>query len=646
MKWFYAISLLVVAALVLSPLVLLREQSVDIPAGKVVLWDTYGAAVKSIDPATCSDTTSSSIQANFYEGLYAYHFLIRPPKVVPQLAAEMPEISEDGLTYTIKLKKGVKFQRNPCFGKRVTVNGRNVWPTRELKAKDFELAFKRVADYHLQTGLSWAFLSDRVEGLDDYRQKTRLYKSGDFSRYDLNVSGVKALDDYTLQIKLTRQFPQFIYVLAMHVYAPVPREAVDYWLAGLDRDEDPIEIADRVTEFRRPEMVVGTGPYLLAEWEEKNKIILRRNPLFRDEYYPTEGEPADDEYIGDKAAGLLDDATSNNGKPAKVPFVDVIHYRFVAESYSSWMMFLTKRKDASGIPQETFDSVITPGKDLTDMWEKRGIYLRKYSQPVIYWLVFNMEDRVLSKSKALRQAISLAYDVETHIRVLYNGRGKVARNIIPSSIEGSKVARPGPYYKLDVDLAKKKIQQAKKDLKAAGLLTPDGEIPPLTLQMGDQSATANRTADFAKSQFRKIGLTLKVEFNDWPTLQRKVHNKQAQIYTMGWHADYPDAENFLQLFYTPNIKKGTNNANYSNPEFDRLYEKARVMPPSPERTKLYAKMANMISEDVPVLLLSEPQSFVLFYEWVHNVKPHPIGYGFLKYRRIDAEQRKKLGGGR
>ena len=137
---------------------------------------------------------------------------------------------------------------------------------------------------------------------------------------------------------------------------------------------------------------------------------------------------------------------------------------------------------------------------------------------------------------------------------------------------------------------------------------------------------------------------MKFNTNDWPKLQEKVHNKQCQMYTMGWHADYPDAENFLQLYYSPNIEKQTNNSNYSNGEFDKLYEQVRVMPDSPERTELYAKMVNMISEDCPVLMLTEPLSYVLVYDWVRNVKPHPVGYGYAKYRRIDVELRRKLGG--
>ncbi|MHC4294134.1 MAG: ABC transporter substrate-binding protein [Planctomycetota bacterium] len=634
MKWFYTTSIVVVALLAASPFFLLDKPQQEQFAGKVVLWDTYGAAVKSIDPASCGDVTSSGIQGNVFEGLYGYHYLKRPPEVIPVLAADMPKISPDGLTYTIRLKDDVYYHRNPCFGE--DPSGEHKWATRTVEAKDFVLAFKRIADYHVNTGLAWAFLSQRIAGIDDYRNKTKGYKIGDFSRYDLPIKGIRALDELTLQISLQERFPQFIYVLAMHVYAPIPQEAVGYWLATRDdgkggREEAPIH--ERATEFKDPRQLVGTGPYLLTDWKRKSLIVLARNTEYRPDTYPTEGEPED------AKTGLLDDA----GKP--VPFIDVLHYEFVEEAYTSWMLFLTKRRDVSGIPRETFDFIVTPGRELTEKWKQRHIYLSKYTSPVIYWIVFNMEDPVFKASKSLRQAICLVYDVENHIKVLYNGRGKRAVNIIPSTFKGHKETGPGAYYRLDIEAAKQKLSDARKELAAAGLLV-DGEIPELKLEMGDRTAYATRFADFARQQFGKLGLKLKVVFQDWPTLQQRVHNKQAQMYTMGWHADYPDAENFFQLFYSGNIDKGTNNSNYSREEFDRLYEDARIMDDTPKRMEMYVRMGRMIGEDCPVLLLSEPQSFVLFYEWLRNVKPHPIGYGFRKYRQIDKQMRSVLGGGR
>jgi len=635
MKWFYVIALLVAAAMVLSPFGLLKQEKLDRFAGKVVAYNIFSSKVNSIDPATCGDTTSSAIQGNFYEGLYTYHYLKRPihEAVIPQLAEDMPEISPDGLTYTIKIKKNVKYSRNPCFG--TETSGRGKYKTRTVTADDFVLAFKRIGDYHLSTKLSLAFIQDKILGLDDFRKKTKRYTPGDFSRYDKEeLAGVTAVDEHTLQIRLKKRFPQFLYVLAMHVYAPIPREVIDYHLASGPSGRGgrvAIEMKERSTEIRNREAVVGTGPYVLTEWIRGGKIVMERNLDFRDDYYPSEGAP------GDRQAGLLDDA----GK--KLPFVDVRHLTFVAEENPAWMLFLTKQRDIGGIPRDVFASVISPSRELTDRWRKRGIRLIKNPYPAIFWLAFNMEDPVVGSSRSLRQGLCLAFDVERYIDVIYNGRGKRAVNTIPSTFKGHAEAGAGPYYRLDVNLAKKKIEEAKKELAAKGLLK-NGRIPELTLDLPGREERYRRIAEFVQGEFRKVGIELKVELNDWPTQQQKVHTKQCQMYAMGWHGDYPEAENFLQLYYGPNIDRGTNNTNYSNREFDRLFERAGTLAKIEDRVPLYAKMAGMISQDCPVLLLSEAISFSLVYGWVHNFKPHPIGYGLSKYTRLDVKARRKAGG--
>jgi len=280
MKWFYVAALLVVTGLVLSPLGFLADRAEDDYAGRMAYRGSYGSEIKSVDPATCGDVTSSGMQGNCYEGLYCYHYLKRPVVVIPQLAAGMPEISTDRLAYTIRLKPGVRYARNPCFGTEEA--GRPA--TREVRAEDFVLAFKRVADYHINTGLAWAFLSGRIVGLDAWRVKSQAYQAGDFSRYDLPVEGIAALDELTIRIRLTEPFPQMIQVLAMHVYAPIPREAVDYWLATeADGKGGRREIApkDRSTEFREAEQIVSTGPYLMKEFRRRDRIVLVENPEFR-----------------------------------------------------------------------------------------------------------------------------------------------------------------------------------------------------------------------------------------------------------------------------------------------------------------------------------------------------------------------------
>ena len=638
MKWFYGISLLVVAALTLFPVFLLSGDTGEHHAGGMVYRLTYSADVKSIDPATCGDDMSSAIQGNFYEGLYAYHYLKRPLEVVTQLAAALPDIAPDGLTYTIRLKPDVLYHRNACFGKDPT--GRHAWNTRRVRAEDFVLSFKRIADYHINTGLAWAFIANRIAGLDEYRERTRLYRIGDYARYDLPVEGLTAVDSLTFRIRLTAPFPQLIYVLAMHTNAPVPRELVDYWLTSENdgrAGRRPLPVHERNPEIMDPEQVVGTGPYLFDEMKRKWKIRMVRNPEYRPDVYPSDGENRSADYPGDSAFGLLADA----GK--RVPFIDEIDYRYVDEQYTSWMMFLSKQVDAATIPREAFESVVRPDKQLTESWTKRNIVLSRFTDPAIYWIAFNMEDPLLGQCRELRQAICLGYDVENEIKVLMNGRGRRAVNIVPSDFKGHAEAGPGAYYRYDTAAAQRKVEEAKRSLAALGLLVK-GEIPELKLDLSD-GPYAIKEAEFTRHQFERMGLRVKAVFNDWPTLQRKVNNKQTQMYVMGWIADYPDAENFLQLFYSGNIDKGTNNTNYRNSHFDSLYERVRVMQDSPERTTLYADMARTLSEDCPVLLTSEPENFVLYSDWGSNVKPHSIGTGFLKYRRIDVDRRKREGGG-
>jgi len=633
MKWFYGISLIVVGTLAVAPLALVPRQDTGDYAGLVVLWDSFRSPIKSLDPATCGDTGSAFIQSNVFEGLYAYHYLFRPAKVIPQLAASMPDVSPDGLVYTIRLRRDAAYHRNPCFGTE-QFEGKPRFKTRRVKADDFILAMKRCADYHVNSGLSWAFLSERIEGLDDWRGKSKTYKPGDFSRYDLSVSGLTAPDADTLRIALRAPYPQLTYVLAMSVYAPIPREAVDYWLATEDDGRSgrrPLPAEKRRTEFREAQECVGTGPYLMSVFERKKRIVQTRNPEFRPDFYPCEGSAQD------KADGLLDDA----GK--RLPFVDVLQLDFVAEDYPSWMRFLSRQTDISGIPREAFEFVINPDRDLAETWRQRGVRLIKYELPSIQWLAFNMQDKVVGASRSLRQGLCLGYDVENEIKILFNGRGVRATTIVPRSMPAWQEAGPGPYYRFDLQAAKARIEQARRELADKGLLV-NGEIPTIRLDIGRTSQSSVRLGEFTQQQFARLGVKVDVSYCDDPVLLNKIRNKAVQAYLSGWHSHYPDSESFLQLFYSPNIAKGTNNTNYSNGDFDRLHEQARTMDDSPRRKELYVKMMRMVCEDCPVLPLGEPQTFLLMHDWVHNIKAHPFGYGYVKYRRVDADRRLRQGG--
>ncbi|NLX12941.1 MAG: hypothetical protein GXY44_04700 [Phycisphaerales bacterium] len=627
----YIISLLIVLTLVFAPVLFLALRHEDRYAGKTVLYNSYSAKVRTIDPATCGDTTSAAMQGQVYESLYTYHYLKRPVELIPELAAAMPEVTADELVYTIRLKPDIRYARNPCFGQES--DGRP--KTREVRAEDFVLAIKRAADFHLQTSLAWSFLSDRIVGLDAYREQTSTYREGDFSRYDLEVDGVRALDALTLQITLVAPYPQLVYVLAMNTYAPIPRELVDYHLMtepdGSGRRRE-IPMTRRTPQITGPEQMVGTGPYRLTIWDRGSRMVFERNPEYNHGFYPLEGEE------GDAEAGLLENA----GTP--LPFIDVLYYECILEDLPSWLRFLSRQEDVGSIPPDAFSMVINPERALLDKWQEQGIRLVKFDYPAVFWLAFNMDDAVVGSSRALRQAMCLAFNVEDYIEVLSNGRGQRAVNILPRSFPTHEPAGPGPYYRYDPQAAQARLEQARQELAAAGHLEADGRIPEITIDIGGRDELFRRMGEFIQQQFEPIGIRVKIVLNDWPTLQQKVHNKQCQLYTMGWHADLPDAENFLQLFYGPNIEKGTNNTNYHNPDFDAAYDRIRSMRDSPEREKVYVDMIHMLNEDCPILLLSEPLVYLLVYDWVHNYKRHPFAYGTTKYLRLDLERRRMQGG--
>jgi len=145
--------------------------------------------------------------------------------------------------------------------------------------------------------------------------------------------------------------------------------------------------------------------------------------------------------------------------------------------------------------------------------------------------------------------------------------------------------------------------------------------------------------EFSRRSLEEAGLKLEIEFMDWPTYQAKQNKKQLQMFGAGVVAGSTDAIDFLAMFYSKKMSPGPNKFNYSNPQFDKLYEQAEVMFPSDERTELYRNMERMVCEDYPAAFTHHRVAYVLVHDWYKNYKPNVFGYGLAKYRRIDLEKR-------
>lgn len=227
-----------------------------------VLVTVLESQVSGLDPVRGSGVYDAQAMGRLYDGLLEYHYLKRPFELVPNLAAAMPTVSEDGLVYTFEIKQGVKFHDNACFPQ-----GQG----RELVAEDFIYSIKRVADPKIQSP-SFSMIAERIEGLDAWRDK---YVDASEVVYDEAVTGLRAIDKYTLQFTLTKPWPQFMCILAMPVGYAVPQEAVRHY--GAEFINHP----------------VGTGPFMLQEFNPQlSKLQYYKNPTFRDKRFPSEAAAA------------------------------------------------------------------------------------------------------------------------------------------------------------------------------------------------------------------------------------------------------------------------------------------------------------------------------------------------------------------
>ncbi|MBI4925774.1 MAG: ABC transporter substrate-binding protein, partial [Bdellovibrio sp.] len=169
---------------------------------------------------------------------------------------------------------------------------------------------------------------------------------------------------------------------------------------------------------------------------------------------------------------------------------------------------------------------------------------------------------------------------------------------------------------------------------------PDGKgLPPIELA-SLSSSTERQGAELEEKFFDAIGVKLKINYYSWPEFLATIKNKKSQMYSFAWQADYPDAENFLQLFYSKNVSPGSNDANYSNPEFDRLYEKSLTLTDSLERTTLYKQMAKIVVEDCPWIFGAHRLIYTLAHPWLKNFKPNEFEHNRHKYLRIDQSLKK------
>jgi oligopeptide transport system substrate-binding protein len=545
--------------------------------------------ISGYDPINASDRYSGNETGKVYEGLFEFHPLKRPYELMPNLAESLPVVSADGLTYTFKIRTGVLFHDSPSFQGGIG---------REMKADDIVYSIKRLADPKLNAK-GWWLLDDRLVGLNEWRTK---YSAAEATNYEEEVEGLKKIDDYTVQMKLKKPFPQFLYALAMPYTFIVAKEAVNHY--GKEFLNYP----------------VGTGAFILPKFEQTSMITYVRNPKFRDKFYPSEGEEGDDKL------GLLADA----GK--KIPLIDKINVHIIVESQPKWLSFMKAKDDLVEVKDVNIQQAITPEKELKSEHKEKGVRLIMKPMLDVTYFAFNHEDPIFKNTK-LRQAMNLAFDRVGYNKLFHENTAFEAHGPVPPGLAGQRKEFKNPYIKFDVE-------QAKKLLAEAGY--PEGKGLPTIVVQTRAETISRQQIEFFEKCMERIGINIDAGMNTWPELVNKVTKKQHQMYTMAWGADYPDAENFLGLLYCPNQSPGSNGANYCNPEFDALYKTATIMQDSPERTSMYEKLNEMVALDTPWIFGFHRTDIYLAQAWLKNFKFMEFNHSQFQYLNVDLEVKKQL----
>lgn len=637
-------------------------------AGDSIYYSSFTERPKHLDPVSSYSENEALFNAQIYEPVVQYHFLKRPYELVPLTAQKVPQAEYfdasgarlpddapaervEAVVYRIDIQQGIMFQPHPAFAQSTsgefiyhdldTAALKNVHVlddfresgTRELTAADYVYQIKRLAHPKIHSPVA-GFMGRYIDGLSALQEKLKNQAESE-TAIDLRnevLSGVKVLDRYSYEIRLSEKYPQFVYWLAMPFFSPMPWEAdAFYQQAGMKERN--------ITLDWYP---VGTGPYMLSENNPNRRMVLKRNPNFRGEPYPSNGTAAD------RAAGLLVDA----GKT--MPFVDEAIYSLEKEAIPGWTKFLQGYYDNSGIISDSFDQAIqfsTSGEaELTAEMRARDITLATAVRASSSYMGFNMSDPVVGgdseRARLLRQAISIAVDYEEMISIFANGRGLAAQGPIPPGIfgytDGESGINSNVYVWKNGKPQRRPIEDARELLAQAGYANgrsnETGEPLSLFFEAIASGPGSKSILNWYRKQFEKLGIQLVIRTTDYNRFQEKVRKGTAQIFGWGWNADYPDPENFLFLLYGPNAKvvsQGENASNYQNAEFDALFVRMRSMPNGPERLEVINRMIAIARRDAPWVWGFHPKAYSLHHAWYGNAKPNLMARNTLKYKTIE-----------
>lgn len=541
-------------------------------------------ALTSLDPAFARNQANSWAVAQLYNGLLELDSTLQP---APALAQRY-SISPDGLTYTFWLRKNVYFHADsdvfPVSAAQISAqqeqeakeHGRPIQKelesdivanTRAVTAADFVYSFKRLLDAKTASPGGWIF---RGKVLED-------------SKGNISDTCFVAANDSTLRIHLKAPFIPFLSLLTMPYTYVVPHEAVAKY--GKDFREHP----------------VGTGPFQFKVWDEGNVLLYHRNPAY---------------WRADAQGRLL-------------PYLDAVAISFIADRKTEFLTFLQGKLDfLSGIREGSRDLILNPDGSVRADFQGR-FNLQKAPYLNTEYLGFQLDSANLTGEQArqgralrdgrVRQALSYAINRPELLAYVLNHVGRPGESgFVPAALPSFSPAKvPGYTFQ---------PQKARALLAAAGY----GASRPLQLRL---STVAERkaVAEYLQKNWADVGVQVQIDINQSAAQQELVDNGRAAFFSKSWLGDYPDAENYLALFYSPNFSPaGPDKTHYKSAEYDRLYTQAIREQDAARRTALYQQMDRLVVRDQPVISLYYDEIIRLTQRNVRGLTANPMNQLLLE----------------
>ena len=541
--------------------------STDEDSGKKIFNLNVNVGIETLEPVMSNSTQTIWALSLCMEGLVTFD---KENKITPLLAKDWT-ISEDALTYTFNIKTDIKYHDDECFtetggkGKKVT-------------AKDFKYCLERVNDPNTKSRGLWVF-RDKIKGAPEYIKS----KSGESEDKVEEVSGIKALNDSTLQIELIEPFAPFLSLLTMSYGFVYPKEAVEYY-----KDDF----------FKHP---VGTGPFKFVKWEIDKELFFEKNPAYWDK----------DE------AGI------------QLPYLDGVRFTFTKSLETEFLDFVQDKYDYHNPSSETFAQITNDDGNLLDPESKSYELIRQPWLNSVYFIMMQStklpggKNSPFINNKKLRQALNYGVDRKKIVRYVLKNRGFPAVNgPLPKGIPGFDENIKGYTYDRD---------KAKQLLAEAGY--PNGEGLELTLVIGNDEIQKAIAIAF-QEQMEELGVNIKLEQLMQATVLSKQQDGEFTFTRGNWGADYFDPENFMALFYSKNLVPfGPNKTGYSNPRIDELYEKANKLTDFDERKKIYDKMQRIVIEDAAWLFVYYNQQVYLLHKNIEGFYLDGLNIIKLKYTK-------------